>query len=158
MKKGKILIDFEKCFACKTCEIECAFSHSQEKNFFKFIENPDIMPSVRIKKIGQYNTPLRCLHCDFPSCVVICPTKALKKDENKIIIIENEKCVGCGMCVVVCPYGVPHINRDKKIYTKCDLCIERLKDGQLPACVLSCPNKALKFFEFEEKNEKVRSR
>lgn len=158
MRKGKILIDFEKCFACRTCEIECAFSHSRKGNFFEFIGNPDKKASVKIKNISGFITPLRCLHCDFPSCVIICPSGALKKDENGIVIVDTEKCVGCGMCVVVCPYGVPEIDRDKKIYTKCDLCIERLKNGKLPSCVISCPNKALKFIEFEEKDEKVRSR
>ncbi|MFN4227186.1 MAG: hypothetical protein ACK4F0_03480 [Candidatus Ratteibacteria bacterium] len=51
MKKGKIIIDFEKCFACRTCEIECAFSHSKGKDFFKFIEISDRAQSVKIRKI-----------------------------------------------------------------------------------------------------------
>ncbi|MGC8976985.1 MAG: 4Fe-4S dicluster domain-containing protein [Candidatus Ratteibacteria bacterium] len=147
MKKGKIIIDFEKCFACRTCEIECAFFHSKKKNIFEFFENPDKKPSIRIKEINEKITPLRCLHCEFPACVVICPSGALKKDENGIVICEIEKCVGCGMCLIVCPYGIPNIDRNKKIYTKCDLCIEKLKKDQLPACVSSCPNKALKFIE-----------
>lgn len=158
MKKGKIIIEFEKCFACRSCEIECAFSHSKKNNFLEFIVNPDRNPSVKIKKIGKYITPLRCLHCDFPSCVIICPTKALKKDENGIIVIDEEKCIGCGMCEIVCPYGIPEIDRDKKIHTKCDLCIERLKEGNLPACVESCPNNALKFIIIEQENEKIESR
>lgn len=158
MKKGKIIVDFKKCFACRTCEIECAFSHSKKINFLEFIVKPDKQPSVRIKKVGRFITPLRCVHCDFPSCVVICPTKALKKDENGIVIIENERCVGCGLCIIVCPYGIPEIKRDKKIHTKCDLCLERLKKEQIPACVISCPNRALKFIDFEVYDEKVRNR
>lgn len=158
MKRGKIIVNVERCFACRTCEIECAFSHSKKNNFFEFMKNPDRFPSVKIKKIGKFITPLRCLHCDFPSCVIICPTGALEKDENGIVIIEEKKCIGCGMCAIVCPYGILNINRDKKIHIKCDFCIERLKKDMLPACVLSCPNKALKFVEFREEYEKIRSR
>jgi formate dehydrogenase iron-sulfur subunit len=149
MKKGKIVVDIDKCLACKTCEIECVISHSEIKNLFEIVKNPDRFPGVKIIEVKKLNIPERCEHCDFPACVVVCPAKALKK-ENGIVTIENEKCIGCGFCVVACPYGIPRINRERKIIIKCDLCFDRLKEDEYPACVIGCPTKAIKFIEVKK--------
>jgi len=149
MKKGKIVVDIEKCLACRTCEIECVISHSKIKNLFEIIKSPDRFPGVKISEIKKLNIPERCEHCDFPSCVLVCPGNALKR-ENGVVIVDNEKCIGCGFCVIACPYGIPRINKERKIIIKCDLCIDRLKENKYPACVNGCPTKAIKFIEVEE--------
>ena len=73
-------------------------------------------------------------------------------------MIKNELCVGCGFCMLVCPYGVPQLKRDGKIMVKCDLCFERLERGMEPACVEACPTHALKFKTLDEIEGEVRER
>jgi Fe-S-cluster-containing dehydrogenase component len=72
--------------------------------------------------------------------------------------VNREYCIGCHMCVQACPFGVIAVREDGKGVLKCDLCIERLREGQEPACVSSCPTKALLFVEETESNKTKRQR
>lgn len=75
--------------------------------------------------------PVLCQHCEDPPCMV-CPVDAMSIDEKGIVVIDGEKCTGCGECVKACPYGAISIDKDKGIAFKCDLC------GGDPACVKIC--------------------
>lgn len=90
---------------------------------------------------------MQCRHCDEPQCVKACITKSLYKDvvTNGVLHDEN-KCIGCFMCVMACPFGAIEETyiKNKNAVSKCDLCVEN-KDGQ--ACVRACPTKALSFSE-----------
>jgi len=102
--------------------------------------------------------PLQCRHCEDAPCVAVCPTGALhREDEEGPVLIDSELCVGCKMCVVVCPFGVITMSRDKAII-KCDLCIDRLEQGQEPACVAACPTGALRLEEAAEVAHDARQR
>jgi len=141
-----IVFDKNKCLGCKTCELACAVVHSKSKNLHKAV-NEFPTPQYRIDVVasGGFSIPLQCRHCDDAPCVKICPTNALIKDESGIVLYKENKCIGCKYCILVCPFGSIKINSKGKLITKCDLCIERLKNGDMPACVSSCPTKALKF-------------
>ena len=85
-----------------------------------------------------------CNHCESPACVANCPTGAMEKDdETGIVSVDKEVCIGCGTCANTCPYGAPVIDKEAAVSTKCDLCADRLADGELPACVNACPVKVL---------------
>jgi Fe-S-cluster-containing dehydrogenase component len=89
----------------------------------------------------------QCMHCNQPACASACLTKALLKTEEGPVIWRASKCMGCRMCMVSCPFGVPKFEYDSanpKI-VKCDLCWERLEAGGKPACVEACPAGALTF-------------
>jgi len=91
---------------------------------------------------------LSCLHCATPLCISVCPTNAIsKREEDGIVVVEAEKCQGkdnCDRCVVACPYGIPQFGPEEKAkMQKCDFCLERLKEGKKPACVIHCPAYAL---------------
>lgn len=66
------------------------------------------------------------------------------------MLIDRDRCIGCKFCVAVCPFGVIYMMRDGRAVVKCDLCIERTKADQEPACVEACPTGALRFVEEEE--------
>jgi carbon-monoxide dehydrogenase iron sulfur subunit len=86
-----------------------------------------------------------------------CPTGAVKRNaEGKPVLVEDERCIGCSMCVQACPFGVIALRPDGKIAFKCDLCISRLADGLEPACVSSCPTKALMLQDDELSNKDKR--
>lgn len=147
-KGAKIYCDITKCLGCKSCQIACAVAHSKSKNLFQAIQE-DSKPKHRIfvqaSSDGSY--PLQCRHCEEPACVLACMSAAISKDpETGIVSIEKEKCVGCGMCVMSCPFGALIIDEDDKVSLKCDLCIEE----SLPACVEACPTGCLFFGTLEE--------
>jgi len=150
--KGIIVVDPEKCVACRTCELACAVEHSKSKELTKAIyERPVPRPKVKVESVEDMAMPLQCRHCEDAPCVKICPTKATERpDADGPVLIRKELCIGCKWCVLVCPFGVIYMDSDGKVVTKCDMCVERLKKGQKPACVQSCPTGALQFTSAEK--------
>lgn len=153
MKKNKaIVINIEKCLACKSCEIACAVAHSKAGVLEEAItEWPKPQSRVTVEAAGEFGVPMQCRHCEDAPCITVCPTAAIHRDEvNAPVLIEQDRCIGCRFCLMVCPFGVIDISRDGKAVTKCDLCIVRTEAGQQPACVESCPTGALQFCELTE--------
>ena len=89
--------------------------------------------------------PLMCQHCQNAPCVKGCPTKATYYDEKGIVRFDEKKCIGCKYCVEVCPYQIRSFNSNKKVGSKCQLCVSRLEDGKKPRCVETCPANARSF-------------
>ena len=96
-----------------------------------------------------FPVPLRCVHCDEPSCLAVCEYNAILKSEFGIILIDEEKCVGCGSCALACPYGMITLDLTTKRAVKCDLCVDLISMGKSPACVENCALKALVYDELE---------
>jgi len=144
--KGMIVIEAEKCLGCKTCELECAISHSLSKNLVGAIREKSL-PRLNVEEISNIPVPIQCAHCDAAACVSACPTSAIIKIEKTGSIVINQKlCVGCKSCIIVCPYGIPQIRKDGKAIIKCDQCFEKLEKDEKPACVSGCPVNAIKFY------------
>lgn len=98
-----------------------------------------------------------CQHCDNPPCVSVCPTGASFRDAGTgIVDVNPDRCVGCQYCVAACPYRVRFIHPVSKTPDKCDFCRKtNLKEGKLPACVLSCPTKALTFGNLDDPGSEI---
>ncbi len=148
--RGKIRVEVKKCLACKTCEIECALAHSPGVTLDTLVRVRErVYPRLQVEERVEEAVPIRCCHCETAPCVMVCPTGALYREaRGEPVRVREELCVGCGYCVVVCPYGVPQ--EKGRVMTKCDLCFSRLEKGELPACVEGCPTKALRFMEIPE--------
>ena len=129
--------------ACRLCEVHCLVAHSKSKKIIKAYKDefPRALPRVIVEHKGPISFALQCRHCEDAPCVKACLTGAMSKGkDDETINHDQDKCVGCWMCVMVCPFGV--IRRDvkeKKVATKCDMC----KDEKMPVCVEKCPNEAL---------------
>ena len=147
-----IVVNIGKCMACKSCELACALVHSKSKVFEEAVmETPLPKSMVIVEPAGESGVPMQCRHCEDAPCVSVCPTAAIHRHEaNSPVLIEKDKCIGCRDCLMVCPFGAIDISRDGKAVVKCDLCIERTKAGDNPACVESCPTGALKYCELNE--------
>lgn len=144
-----IVIDVEKCMACRTCEIECALAHSKLKTLEEAIN--EVEPRINVEGTLELWAPMMCRHCEDAPCIKICPTQAIhRQDPNGPVVIMQERCIGCNFCLAVCPFGVISPSYDGHRIVKCDLCFERLEKGQEPVCVASCPMEALKFVEAEQ--------
>ena len=147
MRKGFIYIDPEKCLACRTCELECAVAHSVSKNLAGSIaEVPSPAYRINVQCAGDTASPFNCRHCEDAPCIAVCPAGAVKRENPESpVLVEEEKCIGCKYCIIVCPFGVINLDKSGRAVLKCDLCVERLKEGMVPACAAACPTKALKF-------------
>ncbi|WP_088186989.1 4Fe-4S dicluster domain-containing protein [Desulfosporosinus sp. FKA] len=144
-----ILARSELCLGCKSCELACAVAHSTSKTLFQALAEPRL-PQKRIfvESNGEQNFPLQCRQCLDSPCVHACMSGAMQIDvKTELIQIDSQKCVGCMMCVMVCPYGVIAEIRSIRQVAKCDRCLDL---DYNPACVSACPTKALQFVEVQE--------
>jgi len=152
----RIYCILETCLGCKSCEIACAVEHSQSKDIFKSLKE-ETAPKKRVfmQHSGEGPYPLQCRHCDEPLCLLACMSAAITKDAaTGVVTIDQDKCVGCGMCIMSCPFGALIMDKDRKVSLKCDLCIE---SGE-PACVRACPTGSLFFGTLEEFKKKSKDK
>lgn len=152
MKKIYYIVD--KCLGCKSCEIACAIGKSQSKELLKAIfEQPKPNPCVDVKKAEGKNFPIACRHCEKHPCVDACIAAALTFNKEKGNVEHNkDKCVGCWMCIMVCPYGAIRQNNTLKIPIRCDRC----QDVEVPRCVQACSTKAIVYEEQIESRQTQR--
>ena len=127
------IIDPLKCTGCKTCEVVCSLYHHNEVN-----------PSRSRIKIAKWedkgiDVPVVCQHCEIPLCMENCPTGALyRNEEDGFVSYRKDLCIGCKLCLLVCPCGGINLCDDGSIL-KCDLC------GGDPNCAKFCIPKAIEF-------------
>jgi carbon-monoxide dehydrogenase iron sulfur subunit len=177
----KITVNIERCLGCHTCQLACAVAHSSAANtsgdarqagraaFDPAVAafGTDVVavaatgekPGYRIhvEHYGPKSVPLSCQHCEEAACVLACPTGAVKRlAPGKPVLVDEARCIGCSMCVQACPFGVMAMRAGGKVAFKCDLCITRLARGLQPACVSSCPTRALSLEEEESSSRDKR--
>ncbi len=147
----QILVKTERCIGCKSCELACSTVHSESGEIISAVlkgERPVRRVSVETNTENTVNIPVQCRQCREPKCVTACMTGAMRIDETTgLVLNQEEKCVGCWMCVMVCPYGVIVPSENTRKAVKCDQCLSK---GHNPACVKACPTKAIKFTEVNE--------
>ena len=106
--------------------------------------------------------PRSCLHCETPACVTVCPTGAsYKRAEDGIVLVDEDKCIGCQLCAWACPYGAREFSAKRGVMQKCTLCVDRIYNETLepadrqPACVKACPTRARHFGDLCDENSNV---
>jgi len=139
-----IVIDPRLCIGCRACEVACEREHGIPHISVDFVEHMRMFVA------------LNCRHCAKAPCVTVCPVEACRRTPEGAVVINPILCIGCRLCGVVCPFGIPVYDHRRKIMVKCDLCIDRLREGKLPLCVTTCPTDALKYVPAYE--ELVRER
>ena len=144
-KQKTVIVRVERCLGCRSCELACGVAHSLTKNLSKAIENNE-HPGYRIsiESYGSRSVPVHCSHCEEAACLLACPTGAISRGgQGYPVLVDDQRCIGCKMCVQACPFGVINVKPSGEGILKCDLCVERLAKGQEPACVAACPTHAL---------------
>lgn len=150
----QILIDLKKCLACKSCEINCAITHSESADIFgAFLEAKKPRQRIHVEAGEGVSFPLQCRQCEDPKCVRACMSGAMYRDVLSGLVTNNpDRCVGCWMCVMVCPFGAITRDVEEKIAVKCDRCAGL----EQPACVLACPTRAIKFADIDDFSKNIR--
>jgi len=150
----RVFCNLRLCLGCRSCEIACAVEHSKSKELFKALsEGRGARKRVAVGKAAAAPFPVRCQHCDDAACIRACMSGAMHKDKEGRTVHDKEKCVGCWMCIMACPFGVLTRDEEEGIVFKCDLCPDR----DTPACVEACPTKALFLGTAAEFEKKVKA-
>lgn len=144
----RVYVNEKWCLGCHLCEYNCAFANSGCDDMVKALKGVTIHPRIQIEEQDNISFAVSCRHCDEPLCVKGCITGALSVDQDGVITIDDEKCVGCYTCILSCPYGAVMPSEHGHAVQKCELCINN-SQGE-PACVKGCPNRAI---VFEERGE-----
>lgn len=140
----RVYVNEKWCLGCHLCEYNCAFANSGETDMVKALQGMKIHPRIQVEGDNQISFAVSCRHCEEPLCVKSCIAGALSVKDG-VICCDQNKCVGCFTCVLVCPYGAVMPAPDGKVIQKCELCTNNAS-GE-PACVKGCPNGAIVFEE-----------
>jgi carbon-monoxide dehydrogenase iron sulfur subunit len=157
-----VFVDPLQCIGCRQCEFACAVEHSKSKEpFLAIFEDPPPRPRIHVE-VGPYqgsSFPNKCRHCNPAPCQQICPTGAISRSDD-IVLVDIEKCIACAMCAMVCPFDTItfHVQTTRVVATKCDGCFDRVQHGLDPACVEACKVDALVYGELNEIIREGRSR
>jgi Fe-S-cluster-containing dehydrogenase component len=157
MEKKSLLVDIDLCYGCLACEVACKQEHGLAVGPH-FIKVHEVGPRKAGGKLTMDYVPMACKHCGKPACIEACPEDAIYTRSDGIVLIHEEKCTGCQLCIEACPFGAPQYISQKNIVQKCDLCVERTDKGLLPACVHHCPTGALIFGDPNLLSERIRKR
>lgn len=166
-RKFVMVIDLAKCKNARKCVEACQKGHHLPKGqeFMKIylLQDSD--------KTSPYWFPKPCFHCDNPLCVSVCPVGATYKRSDGIVLVDNERCIGCKFCMTGCPYSsrvfawkhYPEFDEDKEPYSpeagspgkegtvsKCDFCPDLIRVGKVPYCVSACPMGVIYFGDIDE--------
>ncbi len=153
-----MVVDLSKCRNARKCVKACQNAHDLKPEQYHM----QVLQMQDSPETAPYNMPKPCQHCDNPPCVAVCPVDATFKRQDGIVLIDNERCIGCRFCMAACPYNArifhwtePKISEEhkNKVYdvelnvpqkkgtiSKCLFSADRLREGKLPYCTEACPN------------------
>lgn len=116
------------------------------------IGGKDIKPEEISK---AFFVPKLCNQCDNPPCVQVCPVGATYQTLDGVVLIDRSWCIGCGYCIMACPYGVRFFHPVYKVAEKCNFCYHRITKGMKTACVQACPFNARQIGNLKDPEDPV---
>lgn len=152
-KRYALAIDSRRCINCKACVVACRAENKVplgKSRDWIVEEHQGTWPTVSARF-----EPEQCHHCANPSCVRVCPTGASWQREDGVVLVNAADCVGCRYCMVACPYNARFFREDTGVVEKCTFCAHRLKRGEIPACVETCPSKVRVFGDIEDPTSRI---
>jgi formate dehydrogenase iron-sulfur subunit len=136
-------VDLDKCSGCKACVSACHSMNGLDET--ETWRDAGLIFSDDWREPYQQTITTACHHCVEPACLEGCPVLAYDKDPLTGIVRHlDDQCIGCQYCVMKCPYDVPKYSKKRGIVRKCDMCANRLRAGEAPACVQACPSEAIR--------------
>jgi len=188
-KKLGLVIDLDTCVGCHACAVACKqwneggqFGPLPDENpygkdplgvWFNRVHTYEVTPTATLtlspspasgrgESAMTVHFPRSCLHCETPACVTVCPTGAsYKRAEDGIVLVDEDKCIGCKLCSWACPYGAREYSDVRGTMQKCTLCVDRIYNESFdevdrqPACVMACPTRARHFGDLGDADSAV---
>ncbi len=170
------LVDIERCIGCTSCMKACRIENDvPEGSVRTWVERYRVLPdgTVRVdapeepdyvyphrdEEVAKaFFVPKLCNQCENSVCVQVCPVGATYETPDGVVLVDEERCIGCGYCVQACPYGTRFINEETHTADKCTLCYHRITKGMDPACVEVCPTSARVFGDLNDPDSKISER
>jgi len=176
-KKLGLVIDLDTCVGCHACVVSCkewnsqspmgapladldAYGAAPEGTFLNRVHSFEVTRDAGPPVVVHF--PKSCLHCEDAPCVTVCPTGAsYKRAADGIVLVNEDSCIGCGLCAWACPYGAREMDGAERVMKKCTLCVDRIYNDTLPeadrvpACVKSCPAGARHFGDLGDEDSAV---
>ncbi len=147
--RPSFIVDVNKCTGCHACAMACQIAnHLPAGHTWREVRtfNELHVPGVELMHLS-----LACNHCADAPCMEQCPARAYNRDEKTgAVLIDADRCLGCGYCAWVCPYGAPRFDENLGVMTKCNFCVDKQHEGGEPACTISCPTGALSWGELTD--------
>ena len=136
-------VALDRCTGCKACVSAChslnGLDEDESWRDVGALVGGDEAPA------WQQTVTSACHHCEDPGCMNGCPVEAYENEEDTGIVRHlDDQCIGCSYCILKCPYDVPKYSKKRGIVRKCDMCHQRLAEGEAPACVQACPTEAIR--------------
>jgi Fe-S-cluster-containing dehydrogenase component len=132
-------VDPSRCIGCRACVAACAECDTHRgvsMIHVDYIDRPNSIATV----------PMVCMHCEEPTCALVCPADAIKKGEDGVVRSAlKPRCIACSNCVLACPFGIPTVHVGPDLMMKCDMCYDRTSAGLRPMCATVCPSQALMY-------------
>ena len=170
-----LVIDLDTCVGCQACVVNCKEWNTSGYGAPLSDENaygadPNGAWLKRVHAYEEFNNenvktvhfPKSCLHCEDAPCVTVCPTGAsYKRAEDGIVLVNEDWCIGCGLCAWSCPYGAREMDPTENVMKKCTLCVDRIYNDNIPevdrvpACVKTCPTSARHFGDLGDPDSDV---
>lgn len=171
------IVDTTRCIGCGACVRACKTENDVPDSYFRtWVERYEVgkdgkvsvdSPKGAIESFKQdkltgseivkaFFVPKICNHCYDSPCVQVCPVGASYDTPDKVVLIDQKHCVGCGYCVQACPYGCRYIDPRKGVADKCTFCYHRIHKGLAPACVNACPRDARIYGNLKDPNSRIR--
>lgn len=172
-------IDLKSCIGCHTCSVACKSANNLPNDMWwnRVLtiggESMDTAAGVYPNNKMEF-LPMNCQHCENAPCVKACPVGATYQREDGIVIQDYDKCIGCRMCMVACPYNARSFNWKKPEYyvehavgdfdapehqynvvEKCTFCVNRIDRGEKPACMVLCPGRARYWGDLDDPESEV---
>ncbi|MEZ5666619.1 MAG: 4Fe-4S dicluster domain-containing protein [Alphaproteobacteria bacterium] len=174
-KRLGLVIDLDVCVGCQACVTSCKewntgghpaplsdmdpYGAHPVGAFLNRVHGYEVDTGAGSQTV---HFPRSCLHCDTAPCVTVCPTGAsYKRAEDGIVLVDEDRCIGCGLCAWACPYGAREMDYAGGVMKKCTLCVDRIYNDTIPeadrrpACVNACPTSARHFGDFADPQSEV---
>lgn len=153
MARLGMLFDLNRCVGCHACTVACQAEW-------------ELLPEQHFTKVHRYEVGTfpkvrggvvltQCMHCDDPPCAKVCPTGATQKRSDGLVIVDEQKCIGCRYCEPACPYDARSFNKERNVVQKCYFCYHRVAEGKHPACVDTCMAGARIFGDLEDPGSEI---
>lgn len=145
-------VSLDRCTGCKACVSACHSLNGLDEH--EAWRDTGILLGGDDSPGWQQTITSACHHCEDPGCLNGCPVAAYEKDANTGIVRHlDDQCIGCSYCILKCPYDVPKYSKKRGIVRKCDMCHQRLAEGEAPACVQACPTEAIRIVKVARQGE-----